>query len=131
MKRLFKGPWLWIILAVAGVLVALQFIAPNGGYDEIDTSRMQSYIDSGQVKEISFIDGDQEIKATLDDSVQRSGGLKVSTHWIDGQQESILASVAEQVKGSPAWICVASARPRTGAACMRSVFPGAPLPSAE
>ena len=98
MKRLFKGPWLWIILAVAGVLVALQFIAPNGGYDEIDTSRMQSYIDSGQVKEISFIDGDQEIKATLDDSVQRSGGLKVSTHWIDGQQESILASVAEQVK---------------------------------
>ncbi|MEZ5093210.1 ATP-dependent zinc metalloprotease FtsH [Nocardioides sp.] len=98
MKRLFKGPWLWIILAVAGVLVALQFIAPNGGYDEIDTSRMQSYIDSGQVKEISFIDGDQEIKATLDDSVQRSGGLKVSTHWIDGQQESILASVAEQVQ---------------------------------
>ena len=71
MKRLFKGPWLWIVLAVVGVLVALQFIAPNGGYDEIDTSRMQTYITSGEVKEITFIDGDQEIQATLDDSVQR------------------------------------------------------------
>ncbi len=98
MKRLFKGPWLWIVLAVVGVLVALQFIAPNGGYDEIDTSRMQSYITSGEVKEITFIDGDQEIQATLDDSVQRSGGLKVMAHWVDGQQETILASVDEQVQ---------------------------------
>ncbi len=98
MKRLFKGPWLWIVLAVVGVLVALQFIAPNGGYDEVDTSRMQAYITSGEVKEITFIDGDQEIQATLDDSVQRSGGLKVMAHWVDGQQETILAEVDKQVK---------------------------------
>ena len=97
MKRLFKGPWLWIVLAVVGVLVALQFIAPNGGYDEVDTSRMQAYITSGEVKEITFIDGDQEIQATLDDSVQRSGGLEVMAHWVNGQQETILAEVDEQV----------------------------------
>ncbi len=97
MKRLLKGPWLWIVVAVVGVLVALQFLAPNGGYDEIDTSRMNSYISSGQVKDISFIDGDQEIRATLDDSVTRDGGLKVTTHWIIGQQEGIVAAVDAQV----------------------------------
>ena len=42
MKRIFKGPWLWIVLAVVGVLLALQYLAPNGGYNEIDTSKMES-----------------------------------------------------------------------------------------
>ena len=57
MKRIFKGPWLWIVLAVVGVLLALQFLAPNGGYDEIESSKMQDYIASGEVKEITFVDG--------------------------------------------------------------------------
>jgi len=37
-KRIFKGPWLWIALAVAGVLIALQYLAPSDGYDEVKTS---------------------------------------------------------------------------------------------
>ena len=41
MKRIFKGPWLWIVIGVVGVLLALQFLAPDGGYDEIKTSQMQ------------------------------------------------------------------------------------------
>ena len=96
-KRLFKGPWLWIVLAVVGVLVALQYLAPSGGYDEIDTSRMNSYISSGEVDEITFIDGDQEIQATLDDSVTRDGGLKVMARWVNGQQEAMIAAVDKQV----------------------------------
>ena len=65
-KRLLKGPWLWIVIAVIGVLLALQYLTPSGGYDEIETSEMRQYISTGQVKEISFIDGDQVMKATLD-----------------------------------------------------------------
>ena len=96
MKRIFKGPWLWIVVAVVGVLLALQYLAPNGGYDEINTSTMTKYIQAGEVDEITFIDGDQEIQATLDAGV-RPSGEKVVTHYIQGQQESILALVDEQV----------------------------------
>ncbi|GAB2971698.1 ATP-dependent zinc metalloprotease FtsH [Nocardioides montaniterrae] len=96
MKRLLRGPWLWILVAVVAVILALQFLAPGGGYDEVSTSQMSKYIDAGQVKEISFIDGDQVIKATLDDGV-RGQGDKVTTHYIQGQQESILAKVDAQV----------------------------------
>lgn len=39
MKRIFKGPWLWIVVAVVGVLLALQYLAPHTGGDEIPTSR--------------------------------------------------------------------------------------------
>ena len=58
MKRIFKGPWLWSLLAVVGVLLALQYFAPSGEYDEITTSQMNDYIAEGEVSEITFIDGD-------------------------------------------------------------------------
>ena len=86
MKRLLKGPWLWIVVAVVGVLIALQYLTPSDGHDEITTSEMQQYITSGQVKEITFIDGDQLIKATLDQGVDREGGNQVQAHYIQGQQ---------------------------------------------
>ena len=97
MKRLLKGPWLWIVVAVVGVLVALQYLTPNNGPDEITTSEMEQYITSGQVKEITFVDGDQLIKATLDEGVERDGGSDVQAHYILGQQQGILAEVKAAV----------------------------------
>lgn len=96
MKRIFKGPWVWIAVAVVGVLLALQYLAPGGGYDEIKTSQMEEYIQKGEVKEITFIDGDQQIQATLD-SGARDSGSKVMTHYIKGQAPRLLTMVDEQV----------------------------------
>jgi cell division protease FtsH len=95
-KRIFKGPWVWIAVAVVGVLLALQYLAPGGGYDEIDTSQMEEYITEGDVKEITFIDGDQQIQATLDDGV-RDSGSDVMTHYIQGQAPRLLDLVDAQV----------------------------------
>jgi len=94
-KRFVKGPWLWIILAVVGVLLALQYLAPSGGHDEIETSQMEHYISEGEVAEITFIDNDQEIQATLDDDVE--DGRKVMAHWVDGQQNDLIQKTQEQV----------------------------------
>jgi cell division protease FtsH len=91
-KRIFRGPWFWIVVSVVGVLVALQYLAPNGGYDEIDTSDMRARIASGDVKEITFIDGDQEIRATLDNDD------KVLAHWVDGQQNDLIIETQDQIE---------------------------------
>ena len=92
MKRIFKGPWLWIVLAVVGVLLALQYLAPNRGGDEVDASKMQEYISSGEVKDLTFVDGgEQQIKATLDN------GDKVTAFWLDGTQAELDTQVQEQV----------------------------------
>nr|WP_122816171.1 ATP-dependent zinc metalloprotease FtsH [Nocardioides pantholopis] len=96
MKRIFKGPWLWIVVAVVGVLLALQFLAPNSGGDEISTSEMAEYIDEGQVKELTFVDGDQEIRAVLDDGV-RDTGDQVMTLWLSGTQDSFFKAAEKQV----------------------------------
>ncbi|HSX66352.1 ATP-dependent zinc metalloprotease FtsH [Nocardioides sp.] len=96
MKRIVKGPWLWIFIAVVGVVLALQFLAPNGGYDEVPTSQMHKYVASGEVKEITFVDNDQEIRAVLDKSVDREGGRRVISHWVDGQQASLIEEAQAQ-----------------------------------
>jgi cell division protease FtsH len=96
-KRIFKGPWLWIVLAVVGVLIALQYLAPNGGYDEVETSTMESYIAKGEVQEITFVGGDQVIQATLDDGT-RDDGDKVEAYWVDGQQQGIIKQVDDQIE---------------------------------
>nr|WP_218852123.1 ATP-dependent zinc metalloprotease FtsH [Nocardioides panaciterrulae] len=87
---------MWIVVAVVGVLLALQYLSPNGGYDQVSTSQMESYINKGQVKEITFVGGDQQIQATLDSGVRDSGD-KVSTYWVAGQQQRILSEVDKQV----------------------------------
>ena len=97
MKRIFKGPWLWSLLAVVGVLLALQYFATSGEYDEITTSQMNEYIAKGEVSKVTFIDGDQQIQATLDDDVDRSGGSKVMTYWLTDTQASIEKAVAAKV----------------------------------
>ena len=94
MKRIFKGPWLWSLLAVVGVLLALQYFVSTGEYDEISTSQMNDYIAKGEVSEIKFIDGDQKIEATLDDDVERDGGSKVMTYWLSETQDEIEQAVA-------------------------------------
>ncbi|MET0999005.1 MAG: ATP-dependent metallopeptidase FtsH/Yme1/Tma family protein, partial [Marmoricola sp.] len=92
MKRIVRSPWLWIPVAVVGVLLALQYLVPNGGYTEIETSKMVDNINSGEVKEITFYDGgDQQMRATLDD------GKKVMAVWVAGQQVRLVKQVQRQV----------------------------------
>ncbi len=94
MKRIGKSPWLWIVVAVVGVVLALQFLAPSGDGDEITSSEMTAHITAGEVKTITFVDGDQEIRATLDEGV-RDEGAEVMTYWIGGTQ-SRLYNIAQQ-----------------------------------
>jgi len=86
----------WIVVAVVGVLLALQYLAPSGGYDEVDTGTMNGYISAGQVKEITLVDGDQQIKATLNDGV-RPDGSQVTSHWLDGTQQQLVNSIDAQI----------------------------------
>src|SRR3954468_8726711 len=93
-KRIFRGPWLWIVVAVVGVLIALQYLAPNGGYKEIDTSEMGTLISDGQVKTVTFVDRDQTIRA------EKDNGSKVTSSWVAGQQRGLVNSAARGVKNN-------------------------------
>jgi cell division protease FtsH len=91
-KRIFRGPWLWIVVAVVGVLIALQYLAPNGGYEEVDTSEMSNYISNGDAETVTFVDRDQTIRTELDD------GKKVTTSWVAGQQRDLVNAAERGVE---------------------------------
>jgi cell division protease FtsH len=96
-KRFARSPWPWIVAAVLLILFALQYIASPGGYDEITTSQMRSYVTAGQVKEITLVDGgDQTIKATLKPDV-REAGSEVTAHWLDGTQSQLSDEIQAQI----------------------------------
>jgi len=122
-KRFLRSPWLWIVVAVLGVIFALQYLAPSGGYDEIDSSTMNTYIADGQVKDLTLIDGDQQIKATLDSGV-RSEGSQVTSHWLNGTQDDIVRSINAQVdKGTIENYTVKIAKPSILAGVITTVLP--------
>nr|WP_246290387.1 ATP-dependent zinc metalloprotease FtsH [Nocardioides marinus] len=88
---------MWIVVAVVGVVLVLQFLAPSGDGDEITSSEMTAHIAAGEVKTITFVDGDQEIRATLDEGV-RDDGAEVMTYWIGGTQSRLYSLAQQQVE---------------------------------
>ncbi|WP_084596612.1 ATP-dependent zinc metalloprotease FtsH [Nocardioides aequoreus] len=91
-KKYVRSPWLWIVVATVGVLLALNYLVPNGGYEEVRTSTMVRYIQDGDVDRITFVDGgDQRIEATLDDD------REVTATWVAGQQQRLVNEVQRQI----------------------------------
>ena len=88
-KRLFKGPWLWIVVIADRGAHDRHLLVHADGYKEVKTATMVSYLDDGKVKEVTFVDGDQQIQATLDD------GTKVKAKFL-GDQGARLVEQAEK-----------------------------------
>ncbi len=78
-KRLFKGPLPWIILITVIVFAVLGFSNSADGFNEVKTATMVSYLDDNKVKDVTFVEGDQEVRATLKD------GKKVKAKWLGDQ----------------------------------------------
>ncbi len=92
LKRLFKGPLPWIVLIAVIVFTVLGFANSADGSNEVKTSTMVGYIDEGKVKDLKFVEGDQEIRATL-----KAGDKKVRATWL-GDQGYELVKKADEAK---------------------------------
>jgi cell division protease FtsH len=86
--RLLKGPWLWIVLITILVISIVSFSSSADGYKQIKTATMVTYLESGKVSNVKFVDGDQQIQATLED------GTKVKAKYL-GDQGARLVQQAE------------------------------------
>jgi len=75
-----------------GVLLALNYLVPNGGYTEVSTSTLVKHLKSGDVKSVTFVDGgDQKVQIKL------KSGKKEYAFWVDGQQVGLANLVQKQV----------------------------------
>jgi cell division protease FtsH len=88
-KRFTRGPFLWILVALLGVLIVSQVIASAGGPKQVDTSTVIAALQEGTVEKATLIDREQRIEATLDN------GDEVRAEYIE-QQGTLLTNLLNE-----------------------------------
>jgi cell division protease FtsH len=88
-KKIFRGPIIWIVLAVIAVIAVLQVAAP-GGFKNVETSKVVAAIQDGKAQKVRIVDRDQRVEVTLKDGQSIDGAPKVQADYVDGLQTQLV-----------------------------------------
>ncbi|MEV7864561.1 ATP-dependent zinc metalloprotease FtsH [Streptomyces sp. NPDC088124] len=93
-KRYFRGPVMWIVLAVLAVVVLMQVVGSSGGYKTVDTGEVVQAIDKNQAEQVKLTTGDDQIiKVDLKDGLKIKGSDKIQASYIGNQGSSLAATL--------------------------------------
>ncbi|MFJ4922281.1 ATP-dependent zinc metalloprotease FtsH [Streptomyces sp. NPDC088725] len=85
-KRYFRGPVMWIVLAVLAVVVLMQVVGSSGGYKTVDTGQVVQAINKDQVNQAKLTTGDEQIiKVDLKSGQKIKGSDKIQASYIGNQ----------------------------------------------
>ncbi|MFJ9210928.1 ATP-dependent zinc metalloprotease FtsH [Streptomyces sp. NPDC102264] len=94
-KRYFRGPVMWIVLAVLAVVVLMQVVGSSGGYKTVDTGEVVQAIDKNQAEQVRLTTGDEQIiKVDLRNGQKINGSDKIQASYI-GSQGATLAKTLQ------------------------------------
>ncbi|WP_055588494.1 ATP-dependent zinc metalloprotease FtsH [Streptacidiphilus griseoplanus] len=89
-KRYFRAPIMWIVLAVLAVIVLMQVVSSSNGYKTVDTGEVVAAIDAGRVQQAQLTTGDENtVKIQLKDNQKIDGSNKVKASYIGDQGVAI------------------------------------------
>ncbi|MDP3972802.1 MAG: ATP-dependent zinc metalloprotease FtsH [Candidatus Nanopelagicales bacterium] len=78
-KRVFRGPFVWIMAVLLLFFVASQLVTGMSGPKQVDTWQAVADIQNNNAKSATLVDREQRIKLTLND------GTKTESEYITGQ----------------------------------------------
>jgi cell division protease FtsH len=85
-KRIFRGPVIWVVLVVLAVLAVMNIMSSGNGYTSVDTSKIVTQISAGQVASADLNTGSsQTIQVVLTD------GTKEQATYLNDEQGNTLA----------------------------------------
>lgn len=94
-KRYFRGPVMWIVLAVLAVVVLMQVVGSSGGYKTVDTGQVVRAINDNKAQSAKITTGDEQvIKVSLKDGEKVDGSSKIQASYI-GDQGVALANTLQ------------------------------------
>ncbi|WP_428935116.1 ATP-dependent zinc metalloprotease FtsH [Streptomyces sp. ACT015] len=94
-KRYFRGPVMWIVLAVLAVVVLMQVVGSSGGYKTVDTGQVVQAINDNKVEQAKLTTGDEQtIKVQLKSGEKVEGSSKIQASYI-GDQGVALANTLQ------------------------------------
>jgi cell division protease FtsH len=100
-KRIFRGPLLWFVLAIVAIAVIVELVNRSDGYKQVPTSQAISLIQGTQhLKEVQLIDGDQKIQITQDNN------NKIEAVWVGNQGTELAQQLQKRVdnKTLDSWV---------------------------
>ncbi|MFC8454275.1 ATP-dependent zinc metalloprotease FtsH [Kitasatospora sp. NPDC057223] len=105
-KRYFRAPIMWIVLAVLAVIVLMQVVSDSSGYKTAETGQVVAAINAGDVKSAQITTGDSNtVKIQLKDGVslpnagtgKTPSGSKFQASYIGDQGKDIAAKLQSQI----------------------------------
>lgn len=95
-KRYFRGPVMWIGLAVLAVVVLMTVVGRSGGYETVDTGKVVQAINDDRVQSAQLTTGDEQtIKVELKKGQEVDKASKIQASYI-GNQGVDLAETLQQ-----------------------------------
>jgi cell division protease FtsH len=98
-KRYFKGPVIWVVLAVVAVLAVMQLVSSAGGPKSVDTSVVLDAIHKNQVVSAKVVGGSGssvEVKVDPNGSVaQQQGATDLKATYLNDQQGDRITQALE------------------------------------
>ena len=93
LKRLTRGPFLWILLAVLILWIAASSVL-SSGVQRIDTSQGLELLEGDTVEQVRIVDGQQRVDLTLTEDLGDKG-RNVQFYYVAPQGERVVDAIAE------------------------------------
>ncbi|MDR0417459.1 MAG: ATP-dependent zinc metalloprotease FtsH [Propionibacteriaceae bacterium] len=85
LKRILKGPLIWVLVGIVGLVWVIDRVQRANGYEEVPTSEFVALINgSDKLKEVILTDQEQTIKVVKED------GTKVEAVWVGPQSADLV-----------------------------------------
>ncbi|TDU05707.1 membrane protease FtsH catalytic subunit [Streptomyces sp. 846.5] len=96
-KRYFRAPVMWIVLAVLAVVVLMQVVSSSAGYKTEDTSTVVAAINDGKAQSVQVTTGDSSmIKVQLKSGQQIDGTNQIQAPYTSDQFAATLQTNMQQ-----------------------------------
>ena len=91
-KKVLQNPFLWLLVALAVVVLVVKLAQSGSGYEEVKTSEAVAVIMGNEkLKEVILTDQTQLIQITKDD------GKKIEAYWVGTSEEALITRLNERV----------------------------------
>lgn len=92
-KKIARGPWLWIALALSVLLIGSSLLG-GSGFTRVDTQAGLQLIADGKAKTVKIWDNDQRVDVELE-AADPEYGEKVQFYFVQGRAVAVANAVAE------------------------------------
>lgn len=93
MKKIFSGPFVWIIAAIVVLFIGSSMVS-TGGYKQVDTSVGLKMITDGKAQSVKVLDGDQRVDIELTNADAKYG-KQVQFYFVTARGSDVTKAISE------------------------------------